>query len=99
MKAGKLAIGPWLSCPYNEHTLVDLPSSVYGIEKIDQIRNSLTELTLMQVLGATSECLIDEAENFQTRKYVALDSFDHQIKTSVRKSDGFFLVIMFFFAN
>ena len=53
----------------------------------------------MQVLGATSECLIDEAENFQTRKYVALDSFDHQIKTSVRKSDGFFLVIMFFFAN
>ena len=99
MKAGKLAIRSWLSCPYNEHTLVDLPSSVYGIEKNDQIRNSLTELTLMQVLGATSECLIDEAENFQTRKYVALDSFDHQIKTSVRKSDGFFLVIMFFFAN
>ena len=29
----------------------------------------------MQVLGATSECLIDEAENFQTRKYVALDSY------------------------
>ena len=99
MKAGKLAIWPWLSCPYNEHTLVDLPSSVYGMEKIDQIRNSLTELTLMQVLGATSECLIDEAENFQTRKYVALDSFDHQIKTCVRKSDGIFLVIMFFFAN
>ena len=28
MKAGKLVIRPWLSCPYNEHTLVDLPSSV-----------------------------------------------------------------------
>ena len=28
MKAGKLAIRPWLCCPYNEHTLVDLPSSV-----------------------------------------------------------------------
>ena len=28
MKAGKLAIWPWLSCPYNENTLVDLPSSV-----------------------------------------------------------------------
>ena len=28
MKAGKLAIGPWLSCPYNEDTLEDLPSSV-----------------------------------------------------------------------
>ena len=29
MKAGMLAIRPWLSCPYNEHTLVDLPSSMY----------------------------------------------------------------------
>ena len=28
MKAGKLAIRPWLSCPYNEHRLLDLPSSV-----------------------------------------------------------------------
>ena len=30
MKAGKSAIQPWLSCPYNEHTLMDLPSSVYS---------------------------------------------------------------------
>ena len=28
MKAGKLAIWPWMSCPYNKHTLVDLPSSM-----------------------------------------------------------------------
>jgi hypothetical protein len=28
MKAGKLAIWPWLVCQYNENTLVDLPSSV-----------------------------------------------------------------------
>ena len=28
MKAGKLAILPWLSCPYNKHRLMDLPSSV-----------------------------------------------------------------------
>ena len=28
MKAGKLAIRPWLSCQYNENTLVDLPSSM-----------------------------------------------------------------------
>ena len=28
MKAGKLAIQPWLSCPFSENTLVDLPSSV-----------------------------------------------------------------------
>ena len=46
MKAGKLAIRPWLSCPYNEDRLVDLPSSVsksdsslikgyYSIFKID----------------------------------------------------------------
>ena len=28
MKAGKLAIRPWLICQYNENTLVDLPSSV-----------------------------------------------------------------------
>ena len=28
MKAGKSAIRPWLSCQYNENTLVDLPSSV-----------------------------------------------------------------------
>ena len=32
MKAGKLAIRPWLSCPYNKHTLVDLPSSVLYFE-------------------------------------------------------------------
>ena len=32
MKAGKLPIWPWLSCPYNEHTLVDLPSSVLYFE-------------------------------------------------------------------
>ena len=28
MKAGKLAIRPWLSCPYNKTTLEDLPPSV-----------------------------------------------------------------------
>ena len=28
LKAGKSAIRPWLSCQYNENTLVDLPSSV-----------------------------------------------------------------------
>ena len=28
MKAGKLAIWPWLSCPYDKNTHVDLPSSV-----------------------------------------------------------------------
>ena len=28
MKAGMLAIRPWLSCQYNENMLVDLPSSV-----------------------------------------------------------------------
>ena len=33
MKAGKLPIWPWLSCQYNENTLVDLPSSV-GIDII-----------------------------------------------------------------
>ena len=32
MKAGKLAIRPWLSCPYTEHMLVDLPSSVVDLE-------------------------------------------------------------------
>ena len=29
MKAGKSAIWPWLCCPYNQHTLMDLPSSVH----------------------------------------------------------------------
>ena len=28
MKAGKSAIRPWMSCPYNDNTLLDLPSSV-----------------------------------------------------------------------
>ena len=28
MKAEKLAIRPWLSCPYSENTLMDLPASV-----------------------------------------------------------------------
>ena len=30
MKAEKPAIQPWLSCQYNENTLVDLLSSVYN---------------------------------------------------------------------
>ena len=37
MKAGKLAIWPWLSCPYKEHTFVDLPSSMNGTNKSDQM--------------------------------------------------------------
>ena len=34
MKAGKLAIWPWLLCQYNENTLVDLLSSVFEIQKM-----------------------------------------------------------------
>ena len=41
MKAGKSAIRPWLSCPYNEHTLMDLPSSV-GQPKFWTQRNPIT---------------------------------------------------------
>ena len=33
MKAGKLAIWPWMICLYNENTLVDLPSSVMAPAK------------------------------------------------------------------
>ena len=33
MKAGRSAIWPWLSCPYDVHTLLDLPSSVVQTEK------------------------------------------------------------------
>ena len=34
MKAGKLPIRPWLSCQYNEHTPVDLPSSVSDFNRM-----------------------------------------------------------------
>ena len=34
MKAGKLAILPLLSCPYNKHMFVDLPSSVTYVKNI-----------------------------------------------------------------
>ena len=37
MKAGKLAIWPWLSCQYNENTLMDLLSSVSTHEKCCQM--------------------------------------------------------------
>ena len=37
MKAGKLAIQPWLSCPYNKHTLVDLPSFVFTLHHFEEI--------------------------------------------------------------
>ena len=33
MKAGNSAIQPWLSCQYNENTVVDLPSSVVDAPK------------------------------------------------------------------
>ena len=44
MKAGKLAIRPWLICEYNENTLVDLPSSV---------RKSITHM----ILNVGTRCL------------------------------------------
>ena len=31
MKAGKMAIQPWLSCQYTENMLMDLPSSVFTV--------------------------------------------------------------------
>ena len=37
MKAGKLAIRPWLSCQCNENTLVDLPSSVSKVKIVEEI--------------------------------------------------------------
>ena len=40
MKAGKSPIRPWLSCPYNEHTFVDLPSSVGDFNKMTKKQNS-----------------------------------------------------------
>ena len=42
MKTGKLAIRPWLSCPYNEHMLVDLPSSVSQGENLSEIKPPLS---------------------------------------------------------
>ena len=41
MKAGKLAIQPWLICPYNENTLVDLLSSVGTPEHFSIPHNKL----------------------------------------------------------
>ena len=43
MKAGMLAIWPWLICQYNKNTLVDLPSSVilakkYAPKTYDQMK-------------------------------------------------------------
>ena len=43
MKAGKLAIRPWKSCPYTEYTLVDLPSSVV-LSKLDALVYQLWKL-------------------------------------------------------
>ena len=43
MKAGKLAIRPWLSCPYSEHRLVDLPSSLLSLNRICSRRENLNE--------------------------------------------------------
>ena len=37
MKAGKLAIWPWLSCPYNKHRLVDLQSSMLASSKLSHV--------------------------------------------------------------
>ena len=37
MKAGKSAIRPWLSCQYNENTLVDRPSSVIDFHIFQEI--------------------------------------------------------------
>ena len=41
MKTGKLAIRPWLSCPYNEITLVDLQSSVVAaLQNAQKLHNT-----------------------------------------------------------
>jgi hypothetical protein len=45
MKAGKLAIWPWLSCPYNKHKLVGLPSSVFLAKNISYFISLLENFT------------------------------------------------------
>ena len=52
MKTGKLAIWPWLSCPYNNHTLVNLQSSVVGPE------NNTTKFYFNQFSAASHVSLI-----------------------------------------
>ena len=52
MKTGKLAIRHWLSCPYNNHTLVNLQSSVVGPE------NNTTKCYFNQFSAASNVSLI-----------------------------------------
>jgi hypothetical protein len=46
MKAGKMAIWPWLSCPYNENTLVD-PSVSRGIELFFGFFRKIAEFSVL----------------------------------------------------
>ena len=61
MKAGKSAIWPWLSCQYNENTLVDLPSSV------------LASVTKVCTYPFNHFGLLFRADNLQSGKVLALE--------------------------
>ena len=52
MKAGKLAIPPWLSCPYNEHMLMDLPSSMFSGLKLRRATITIKSRVLMRVYNS-----------------------------------------------
>ena len=72
MKARKLAIWPWLSCPYNKNTLVDLPSSVQGMRQ-----HGCRGCTNPQIFGIS-------LLHLQILRHRAV-SFPHVVQISCRK--------------
>jgi hypothetical protein len=81
MKAGKLAIRPWLSCPHNEHRLVDLPSSV--LQRMKDLEGPMTwmhirskQRTDQRVLVLTLKFLALKKTGFSPVKNTSQNFFD-----------------------
>ena len=65
MKAGKLAIRPWLICQYNENTLMELPSSV------QQTNITQPDLTLFYLIILYHILLTCEVDIFEVLEIMA----------------------------
>ena len=50
MKAGKLAICPWLICQYTENMLMDLPSSVISGKTYNLDLNAQIKIHILNVI-------------------------------------------------
>ena len=111
MQARKLAIPPWLSCQYNENTLVDLPSSVISsnMAKVEMAKDtySFSNVIFLLLFEGTNSININlQTCNLQTNWSISYKSVN-QLQLSLfywndkkfSRSNGNFSSYLIFFCH